>query len=487
MNRYRHSQRYGDKPMTTAINAIVRRGAASLLALAVLVMAGCDGGILDVDDRGIVTPEDIDAAGPAAVPTLINGLVGNYHEATDDIIRYSAMLTDEMVLAGTFPTRAQVDSRRMSPNNATLTNEVYVPLHQARMQADTTAFIFDNLLGNPDFEGVQANLREGITLARLYGGFSRLWLGELYCWSILTGMANESSPLMPNDRIQDALTFLTEAEQLATQEGLNDVRLAAVLGQARAHLWLGNYTQARDLAQQVPRDFTYFAEYSNNDPAQFNEMYTFTHGDTEAIRWSVGDGSQASRGNEVFEHFEKFVRLNLIDVRPPGFTSFDQSIPVNLQRLYSRPEADVFMASGYEARLIEAEVAVRNGQTGAAEDIINDLRSDFSTRATIQFGVNPPEPENLLQPITLTGELEADVKRVADERARELWLTGDRHVTSRRLRLDPTVNIDLFPPVKGGIGGGDDIAFPIVQRELDNNPNLSSGDACPTGSPGSWS
>lgn len=487
MRNTTNPRRYGDIPMDNAFSHIVRRGMAMLLVLALAVVAGCDGGILDVDDRGIVTPEDIDAAGPAAVPTLINGLVGNYHEATDDIIRYSAMLTDEMVLAGTFPTRAQVDARRISPNNATLTVEVYVPLHQARMQADTTAFLFENRLGDPEFEGVQSQLREGITLARLYGGFSRLWLAELYCWSILTGMADESSPLMPDDRIRDALDFLEEAEQLAAQEGMEDVRMAAIVGQARGHMWLGNHTQARELAQQVPRDFAYFAEYSNNDPAQFNEMYTFTHGDTETIRWSVGDGSQASRGNEVFEHFETFVRLNLIDVRPPGFTSFDQSIPVNLQLLYNRPESNVYMASGYEARLIEAEVAVRDGQTSVAEDILNDLRSDFSTRATIQFGVNPPEPENLLQPITLSGELEADVKRVADERARELWLTGDRHVTSRRLRLDPTVNIDLFPPVKAGIGGGDDIAFPIVQRELDNNPNLSTGDACPAGSPGSWS
>jgi hypothetical protein len=93
-----------------------------------------------------------------------------------------------------------------------------------------------------------------------------------------------------------------------------------------------------------------------------------------------------------------------------------------------------------------------------------------------------PAPGDALQPIQLSGNLTADVKRVADERARELWLTGDRLGTSRRLRLDPTVSIDLFPPVKTDLGGGDDITFPISQDELDRNPNLDSpGDACPAG------
>ena len=114
-----------------------------------------------------------------------------------------------------------------------------------------------------------------------------------------------------------------------------------------------------------------------------------------------------------------------------------------------------------------------------------NLRSDYSLRATVQWGVDPPDSGNELVDLTLAGTFAQDLRTVAAERARELWLTGDRLTTSRRLRLDPTVNIDLFPPVKTRSNGGDDIAFPIVQLELDNNP--SSGDACPAGQTiGSW-
>jgi hypothetical protein len=273
---------------------------------------------------------------------------------------------------------------------------------------------------------------------------------------------------------------------VAAGAGLANIRLAAIVGQARAHLWLRNFATAAILADQVPRDFTYLAEYSNNNPAQYNELYAVTWGDAAAIRMTVGDGTNSQRGNERWEHFSQFVALNLLRIRPSGFTAFVSSIPVNLQMLYNRPDRHVLMASGVEARLIRAEAAVRAGQTSTAEGVLNDLRSDYSLRATIQWGVVPPPAANTLGSLTLTGNLRADLKTVADERARELWLTGDRHTTSRRLRRDPLF-IDLFPPVKTGIGGGDDVAFPIVQLELDTNPRLTSADACPAGQQaGSW-
>jgi len=355
------------------------------------------------------------------------------------------------------------------------------------MQADTTVNLLQNRLQDPAFEEVLDELNEGIALGKLYGGFSRIWLAELYCWSILTGMFPESSPLIPDDRMSQALTFLQQAETQAAMAGLEEIRLAAIAGQARAHLWLRNFPQAAALAAAVPRDFVYWAEYSQNDPVQYNEMYMFTWGDIQLIRWTVGDGTAPTRGNERWEHFDEFLSLNLLELEPEGFTAFFSSIPVSLQGLYNRADSRVLAASGAEAMLIRAEAAVRSGQTATAEQLLNDLRSDYSLRATIQWGVDPPDSADELQDLTLAGTLRQDLLTVAAERARELWLTGDRLTTSRRLRLDPTVNIDLFPPVKTGISGGDDIAFPIVQLELDNNPNLSSADACPVGQTiGSW-
>ena len=475
----------GSRPPRGRRSAFRGPSAAALL-LGVFALSGCDG-LLEVDEAGIIVFEDVEALGPTAVPAIIAGVVGNYQEAVDDIIRYAALLTDEMILAGTYADRLQVDRRRILVSNQALTGGVYAPLHRARMQADTTVVLLQQKLGDPLFADVEEEIREGIALGRLYGGYTRLWLGELYCWSILTGMFPESRPLLPDERILQALGFLQEAETLAAIGGMGEIRRAAIAGQARSHLWLGNYSQAATVAGDVPRGFVFDAEYSQNDPVQFNEMYTYTWGDMQQIRWTVGDGTSPTRGSERWEHLDLFLGLNLLRSEPDGFTAFTSSIPVVLQTLYSRADTGVLVASGVEAMLIRAEVAVRAGQTVAAEQLLNDLRSDYSLRTTILRDVDPPDARHGLEPLLLSGDLVTDLGTVAAERARELWLTGDRMTTSRRLRQDPRTAINLFPRVRTGSSSGDDIAFPIVELELDNNPNLGSGDACPAGqAPGSW-
>ena len=456
---------------------------ASLMGLLVTLVA-CDG-ILDVDESGIIVGEDLDAAGPAGIPAMVNGIVGAYQEAADDVVRYTSLVTDEMIAAGTFPTRLQVDGRRIQQNNATLTGGMYIPLHQARQHADTTVFVLQQKLQDPEFVSVIRDVSEGIALGKLYGGYSRVLLAEIYCWSILTGVFPETSPLLPDTRMLQALAFLREAESLAGAEGLQDVRQAAIVGQARAHLWLRDFDQAAALAARVPREFTYLNEYSHNSPGQHNELYSFTWGSTQPIDWTVGNGESPTRGNEKWELLDQFVRLNLVHVEPDGFRSSDSNIPVVLQRLYPREESSMLMASGVEAILIRAEASVRSGQTATAEQLLNDLRLDYSLRVLLSSKVELPFAGDHLGPLALTGDLFSDLKTVADERARELWLTGDRLTTSRRFRLG--LGIDLFPPVKESIGGGDDIAFPIPQLELDTNPNLGNDMACPAGQTiGAW-
>ena len=69
-----------------------------LVIASIFGLVGCDG-ILDVDTEGVIRPQDLEAAGPAGVPTLVNGMVGSYNSAADNIARYGALLTDEMILA----------------------------------------------------------------------------------------------------------------------------------------------------------------------------------------------------------------------------------------------------------------------------------------------------------------------------------------------------------------------------------------------------
>jgi hypothetical protein len=467
--------------MKPSVRRRLLEGALFLLALC---LASCEG-ILDVDDSGVLTPDDLDAAGPASIAPIVFGVVGTYQEAADGIAGLAAVFTDEMIAAGPFGSFQQLDARFVQPLNPDLTGSVYIPLHMARHLADTTVLVLQQRLQDPAYSSVTSDILAGLSLGKLYGGYSRVWLAEMFCWSILTGVTPEPAPLLPDVRMRQALQLLREAEGQALVAGFTDVRMAALVGQARAHLWLREYEQAAAIAARVPRAFVYNAEYSQNSVEQYNEVFMTTWGDATPIVATVGDGTIVQRGTEKFEHLEQFIGLNLIAVQPPGFRAETASIPVMLQLLYKRQDSEIMMASGVEAILIRAEAAVRGGRTAEATELLNDLRADYSLRVAVSSRVDLPAAADLLQPITLNGNVRDGLKAIGDERARELWLTGDRFTTSRRFRRDG-LGVDLFP-AKAVFGGGDDAAFPIAQRELDANPNLTGNQACPPGQTiGSW-
>lgn len=444
-----------------------RKLPALLLGGLVAVAAmGCDQGILDTNDPDNVEPSDL--ADPASIGTLINGFIGDFSIASENYALYTGLFTDEFILSGTFPTRKEVDDRDIVPDNATLTGAMYTNIHVALQQADKAVPVLEGFQGQ---EGVDEDrVAEGIALAQYYGAYMRVMLAEAYCQSILGGPDGEAAPVLPAARIQEALALFQTAEQSAAAAGRSDVETAARVGQARAHLWLRDFSQAATVASQVPSNFTFMADFSGNDPSQYNDVYTFTYGDQQSLRWTVGAGTEPARAMEKFAYYDEYVALGLILEQPANFTSFDSSIEVYLQTLYgdglvppSGPgqTADIIMASGYEADLIEAEALVRAGDAMGAAAIVDPILA----------GANPTGLT--FTPSNFTGDLASDLAEIARARAAALWLTGERFGTMRRFLDD---NVDLFPD-----RSGNDTAFPVVQQELDNNPNISA--ACPTGKP----
>jgi len=90
---------------------------------------------------------------------------------------------------------------------------------------------------------------------------------------------------------------------------------------------------------------------------------------------------------------------------------------------------------------------VRAGDRGGAAALVNPLRAAWG-----------------LPPISFPGPLAADLRIMAEERSRELFLTGERLATLRRYLKD---GVDLFPAGTGGTA----TCFPVPQQELDTNPN----------------
>lgn len=432
---------------------------AAVLAAAV-VAAGCD---LDVNDPDVVTPSQ--STGPSAVRNNINGAVGSFQEAYDGYVRYSGMLHDEFILSGTFPAHLEVDERRINADNNALTqftstgdgnttgDGLYEPLQAARKQADQIVVDFRASLGDPAFAEVEDDLREGIAVGLYLGAYTRTLLGELYCASALDEGPAESS----DDRIAEGLALFEEAEAAAAEAGEADLLLAAAVGQGRALAWLGDHGGAAAAVGGVPTDFEFVARYSSNTPNEENEINTFTDGlSFTALRWTIGAGDSPVRFNEKFAYFDEFVEAGLIDPEP-GLDGFDADIPVALQLKYTTPDDDVVAASGWEARMLEAEALVRASDAAGAAALVDPLLAERGFAAT-----------------AFTGDLQNDLRELARARAVGLWLTGTRQGTLRRFVAD---GVSLYPQGKPGT----DIAFPIPQQELDNNPNLDANDPCPFG------
>lgn len=433
--------------MRSLLNASRARAGLFAVALAIGV-TGCDlDTVLEVDRPGVLTEEEL--TDPADLPVVASAPAAAFTEAFDNYVRYSGLFVDEFIAAGTFPTRVEVDERAILPENATVTDEVAEPLHRAVLTGDTVVSILRSRVGVEDFD--QGAVANGIARGLLYGAYARVLIAELYCQSPLATDPFEGGPNQSSDAImQSALDMFEDAEAAATDAGLASAAAAAQVGQARALLWLGQYAQAATVASTVPTGFEYYVEYSNNDPDEYNEVYRLTYGVIDALRWTVGDGTTVVRHNEAYAYYDEWVALGRIDPSP-ALTAFNTSVPVRLQLEYDDPGDNILLASAAEADMIQAEAALRAGDFGTANDRVNPYRAEWEL-ADLDFETDATD---------LQGRLEL----LAQERARELWMTGTRQGTLRRLLDD---GVDLYPTGTQGT----QTCWPVPAQERDNNPVL---------------
>ena len=474
-----------ERSLSSGLKALVATG------LMAGVLAACHGNLLDVKDPDVVTPTQL--TGPGAVAPVNAGVVGDFREMMDNYVRYTGLLTDEFLLAGTFPTRREVDDRQINVDNATLTDEVYTPLQVSVVSSDRAAQQLANAASDPDYADILGDVQKGLARAQLFGGYDRIFFAESYCQSIFSNPVVESAPVLPKDRASEALALLKKAETSANDAGLDDEATAAQIGQARAQMFLGNYQAAAQAVSSVPTDFTYQVAYSTNTTAEENEVFQLTWGQHQALRWTVGNGDDAARHNERWPYFDEWVQQGLlIPNTQHGLQAFGAPTrTVTLQTEYGgvdpNPDsaagnrsgqgfaASIVLASGWEAQMIQAEAELRAGQTSAAQNRVNALLEESDQADNPIKQVNANVLFAAFDSVAFNGTLSHDLPELARARAAGMWLQGQRQGYLRRLFLND--NVDLYPT--GTLR--DDIAFPVVKQELDNNPNISSG--CPSGPP----
>ena len=468
-----------------------------------LAQAGCNDP-LTVKLPDIIPPAALSDS--AALATLRAGAIGDFDLAyTGDhpdgsggngegVILYGGLLADEFVNSETFPTRIQVDSRNITYAAGSTTNSDvdlwYRLMHRARRSAEATASRYRAIApADPGYP-------EMLTLA----GYTYIFFAETFCSGTAvsqidsTGKITYGQPRTTTELLDTAIARFDSAIHIATvRDSADPVSQAALInfasvGKARALLFQGSgqYAAAAAVAATVPTDFVYQLQHTTTTDRENNGV--FNAGATDG-RYSISD----STPDDTFpgrEGINGFPFLSVPDPRTPLLLdpvgSFDGATPLWDNLRYGGRASPITVATGVEARLIEAEAALAAGQTATFFTQLNNPRANPGQRA--YFNPNPVDLSNpntaaigVLPDLTGADTVSAGgaVNLLFAERARWLWLTAHRLGDLRRL-VRPIANggygradAAVWPTgtyFKGGPYGTDEnIPLPVTEQ---NNPNF---------------
>ena len=439
------------------INNLTRtrdRATRGALLGTLLLAAACNPNqALDVKDIDVVSPGQLNDK--SALPTLRNGVLSTFQLAFSggaDLANgghegqatMSGLLSDEFLNAESFPDRISVDQRDIIPSNLSLV-ALFLDLSRARATADFASSQYNKLDAGADGQS------EVLSLA----GFSYVLFGENYCSGVpfstidAGGNITYGDPQTRDEVLQIAVAKFDSAITIATAQEDADLLNLARVGKARALLDLNQADAAATAASEVPGSFQYLVRSSSNSLRQNNGIWNYT---ANTFAFSV---PEREGGNGL-----PYITANdpRLDVVVTGQLGFDRATPFNLQLKYPDQQSNVVLASGIEARLIEAEAQFRAGTPGPAIATLNALRA-FA-------GLNP-----LVDPGT-------DIERtnlLFQERAFWMWGTAHRLGDMRRLVRQYSRTEDTVFPIgeyhKGGEYGSD-VNFPVSSDER-NNPKFT--------------
>lgn len=436
---------------------------------------------LDVTQPDIIQPGNLVTA--AALPTIRAGAIGDFTISysgsgstgsggtVEGQILTAGLLSDELINTETFPDRINVDRRFVEINGATMEG-VFHNLSKARRSAEVAAADYRKL--SPDTTK-DSGLSEMLSLA----GFTYLMFAENYCSGVPFSTVNPDGsltfgqPLTTPQILDTAINRFNQAlgaaNALSSAPSKASFAAMAELGRARAFLDLGQFDSAAAAATLVPTTFAYSVTHDLNSTHQqngvFNGTFTFKR-----------YGAANKEGVNGFPY------ISVADPRTPIYRpagsaglGFDGNTPQQDELRYIDQKASVTVATGLEARLIQAEDSLQHGSTVGMYAVLNALRAAPPSYILAGSPAAPTAPPNAVAPMPALSATGVPRDTLFAERARWLWLTGHRLSDLRRLiRQYGLAAQSVFPTgpyFKQGLVYATDVNFPVPVDEQ-NNPNF---------------
>jgi len=453
-----------------------RRSALASLAFAVILIpvAACSTEtLLESEDPDLIDPSA--TRSEAGALGLRNGALGRFRNITggsESTWLFGGLLADEWSTSSTFIQNDETDQRRIQLNNSSITG-MFRDLARVRTATNQAIAAMKEFL--PDSTGLIAELY----FAR---GFAEMQLAQDFCNGIpLSDGSGEEivfgMPLTIDSVFKVSIASYDSALALAVLPGTRFdtiINRAARVGKARALLGIGRFAEAGALvtAAAVPTTYTY------------NHTFLVTSGSNilwsqpnSQRRYTVGDSLEGNSHNILVQNALPFFSAK--DPRLPvtysvssngrdttkgqdGFT-FSRRTP-----LYGQT-TPVAVVNGIDARLIEAEAALKANDPATMLAILNALRAARPTIGTVTpaAGTLPP----LVDPGTEAGRVDLLFR----EKAFWTFTRGQRLGDLRRLiRQYGRTPATTFPEGQHYRGGtyGPDVNLPVPFDEL-NNPNFA--------------
>jgi hypothetical protein len=461
-----------------------------------LPLGACDlDRLLAVRDPEQVSPGDLENA--ESVPGLYNGALRSffiaYSGASDDaFLTTSGLLADELYAGDTFTTRQATDKREQQPVALGNTSDVaYGRLQLARVNARRAASAAERFgVGNAGATSLPATL----ATLRAIEGYTYVALAEGFCGNIPFSVVPDSGPIDPLDTeqfrpgISTLAAFDTAIVRMTSAVAAQPTNNLAKVGLGRAQLNRGNYAAAAAAVAGVPTTYVFRIEHSANAAAQTNPVWSLQSNGRYGVANDEGgterpDQAPTGAGSTGFntDEGEGLAFRAYMDPRVTWFAggnAFAAGVLLFRDGRYIDQNSDVPLASGVEARLIEAEAQLAaNPNDGAWLVTLNALRAQAGTLIptlypAITDALKATFPQTLA-PLTDPGTQAARVDLLFRERALWMYMTGHRLGDLRRLvRQYGRSQETVFPTGTYfyGPGGvfGNDVALPVPFNEVNN-------------------
>ena len=320
----------------------MKRNRSGLLgAIACILLMGCDA-LTDVYAPDVVQPKDVDNAEGAAAfgAAAIDNLYGQFASLTYTTGRFS----DEFYLASAYNAFAAVDYREQA---LTYTEWGPVYLGQGRTFAKLGIDLY-----------LEHAPEERAAIGQLYAvrGLAAMFLGEVNCNGTPLSEVEDLKAQFGGPITSDSMTARAVAElDQALEYASGDARILNLVKVARGRALTnrGRFGDAAAAVAGVPTDYVYNAELNSSGNNRRNWIFNANSG----LNATVAD-REGTNGLDFVSANDPRVPTELVGTGTDGVTEVQQFMK------YTDLYSPIVIASGIEARLIEAEAAPasRRGQ-----------------------------------------------------------------------------------------------------------------------------